>query len=52
MAPVQADAAEEILLGVDPHKDVHAAAVFTVLGVILDGRTFPAATESYRQLAA
>ncbi|GKQ40680.1 IS110 family transposase [Streptomyces sp. A012304] len=49
---VPADAAEEVLLGVDTHKDIHAAAVVTVLGVALDGRTFPATAEGYRQLTA
>ncbi|MFJ4526184.1 IS110 family transposase [Streptomyces sp. NPDC088810] len=47
---VSADAAEEVLLGVDTHKDFHAAAVVTVLGAALDGRTFPATTDGYRQL--
>ncbi|MCC2281015.1 transposase, partial [Streptomyces sp. ET3-23] len=46
------DAAEEVLLGVDTHKDVHAAAVVTVLGATLDGRTFPATSEGYGQLVA
>ncbi|WP_370088340.1 IS110 family transposase [Streptacidiphilus sp. MAP12-16] len=39
-----------MLLGVDTHKDVHAAAVITLLGVALDGRSFPSTTEGYRQL--
>lgn len=46
---VPADA-EDVLLGVDIHKDVHAAAVITVLGSALDGRSFPAAADGYRQL--
>ncbi|GAA3475489.1 hypothetical protein GCM10018966_000150 [Streptomyces yanii] len=37
---IPADAAEEVLLRVDTHKDVHAAAVTTVLGAALDGRSF------------
>ncbi|MET7353100.1 transposase [Streptomyces mirabilis] len=45
-----ADAEEDILLGVDTHKDVHAAAVITTLGAALDGRSFPATAEGYRQL--
>lgn len=49
---IPADAAEEVLLGVDTHKDVHAAAVVTTLGVTLDGRTFPATAEGYRQLVS
>jgi transposase len=47
---VPAEAEEGILLGVDTHKDVHAAAVITTLGVALDGRSFPATAEGYRQL--
>lgn len=43
---------EEIVLGVDTHKDFHAAAVITVLGVALDGRTFPTTAEGYHQLIA
>lgn len=46
---VPADA-EDVLLGVDTHKDVHAAAVITVLGAALDGRSFPATADGYRQL--
>ncbi|MEU1569536.1 IS110 family transposase [Streptomyces mirabilis] len=49
---IPADAAGEVLLGVDTHKDVHAAAVITTLGVTLDGRTFPATAEGYRQLVS
>ncbi|MFZ3494803.1 IS110 family transposase [Streptomyces sp. 5.8] len=41
---------EDVLLGVDTHKDVHAAAVITVLGAALDGRSFPATADGYRQL--
>jgi len=47
---VTADAEEDILLGVDTHKDVHAAALITTLGAVLDGRSFPATAEGYRQL--
>ncbi|MFF0164184.1 IS110 family transposase [Streptomyces sp. NPDC005263] len=49
---VPSDSVEEVLLGVDTHKDVHAAAIVTVLGVALDGRTFPATTDGYRQLVS
>jgi transposase len=42
--------AEEVVLGVDTHKDVHAAAVVTALGAALDGRSFPATADGYRQL--
>jgi transposase len=41
-----------VLLGVDTHKDVHAAAVITVLGSVVDRRSFPATIEGYRQLTA
>jgi transposase len=37
---------------VDTHKDVHAAAVITTLGAALDGRSFPATAEGYRQLVS
>ncbi|MFF7988142.1 IS110 family transposase [Streptomyces sp. NPDC007901] len=43
---------EEVLLGVDTHKDFHAAAVVTVLGAALDGRSFPATTDGYHQLVS
>ncbi|WP_265566372.1 IS110 family transposase [Streptomyces hygroscopicus] len=49
---VPVDSGEEILLGVDTHKDFHAAAVVTVLGAALDGRSFPATTEGYHQLVS
>jgi transposase len=49
---VPADGVGEVLLGVDTHKDVHAAAVVTMLGATLDGRNFPATAEGYRQLVA
>ncbi|MCC9705103.1 IS110 family transposase [Streptomyces sp. MNU76] len=49
---VPADAAEEVLLGVDTHKDFHAATVVTVLGAASDGRSFPATTEGYQQLVS
>ena len=33
-------------------QDVHAAAVITTLGAALDGRSFPATAEGYRQLVS
>ena len=39
-----------MVLGVDTHKDVHVAAVITVLGVLLAGQSFPATAAGYRQL--
>ncbi|MFE9500861.1 hypothetical protein [Streptomyces collinus] len=31
----------------DTHKDIHAAAVITVLGAVLGGRSFPATADGY-----
>ena len=42
--------AEEVILGVDTHKDVHVAAVITVLGASLSHRDFPTTAAGYRQL--
>jgi hypothetical protein len=44
--------AHEIVLGVDTHKEVHAAAVITALGALLAARTFPATTAGYRDLVS
>ena len=33
---------EEVIVGVDTHKDVHVAAVISVLGVLLGTASFPA----------
>ncbi|MBV1855757.1 IS110 family transposase [Catellatospora sp. NEAU-YM18] len=44
--------AEEILLGVDTHKDAHVAAVITVQGVALASAEFPTTATGYRQLLA
>ncbi|WP_280703788.1 IS110 family transposase [Kitasatospora sp. GP82] len=41
---------EDIILGVDTHKDVHVAAVITSTGALLDTRSFPTTREGYRQL--
>jgi transposase len=41
---------EEVILGVDTHKDRHVAAVVTVLGVVQDRRSFPTTTIGYQQL--
>ncbi|MFB7224409.1 transposase [Streptomyces sp. NPDC056227] len=49
---IPADAAKEVLLGVDTHKDVHAAVVITMLGAALDGQSFPATAQGCRQLVA
>ncbi|MFD7781447.1 IS110 family transposase [Streptomyces sp. NPDC059753] len=42
--------AEDVILGVDTHKDVHVAAVVTVLGVLLAHQQFPTTAVGYRQL--
>lgn len=44
--------AEDVILGVDTHKDVHVAAVITVLGALLAHQEFPATAAGYRQLPA
>ena len=43
---------EEVILGVDMHKDVHVAAVITVLGVGLASAEFATTAAGYRQLLA
>ena len=41
---------EEVVLGVDTHKDVHVAAVITALGALLATSSFPTTAAGYRQL--
>jgi hypothetical protein len=43
-------AAEEVVLGVDTHKDVHVVAVLTTLGVLLSTKNFPATAAGYQAL--
>ncbi|MGW1091474.1 IS110 family transposase [Streptomyces sp. NPDC002596] len=43
---------EDVVLGVDTHKDAHVAAVTTAAGALLDTRSFPMTREGYRQLLA
>lgn len=43
---------DEVVLGVDTHKDVHVAAVLTSLGLLLDTSSFPTTAKGYRQLLA
>ena len=47
---VPAPVAEDVILGVDTHKDVHVAAVITALGASLAQQAFPATAIGYRQL--
>ena len=43
---------EEVILGVDTHKDGHVASVVTVLGAQIADATFPTTAAGYRQLLA
>jgi transposase len=43
---------EEIILGVDTHKDLHVAAVITSLGALRETTTFPATAAGYQALLA
>jgi len=43
---------EEVLVGGDTHKDVHLAAVISVLGVVLGPASFPTTAAGDRQLLA
>ena len=43
---------EEIVVGVDTHKDFHVAAVINMLGVLLDTASFPTTAAGYQQLLA
>jgi hypothetical protein len=38
---------DEVVVGVDTHKDVHVAAVLTALGVLRETKTFPATAAGY-----
>ena len=44
------DVVEEVVLGVDTHKDTHVAAVVTVLGGVIDSKAFPTTAAGYRSL--
>jgi transposase len=48
--PPTTGADEDVLLGVDTHKYVHVGAVITMIGGLLDTRSFPATTAGYEQL--
>jgi len=45
-----ATATDEVILGVDTHKDVHVAAVITALGRLVASRSFPTTAAGYRRL--
>ncbi|MFE0177165.1 IS110 family transposase [Streptomyces sp. NPDC059002] len=40
----------EVVLGVDTHRDVHMAAVLSMLGVVMETRSFPATAVGYLEL--
>lgn len=48
--PDQTNAGEEVILGIDTHKDVHAAVVISLLGVVLGRRSFPTTAGGYESL--
>lgn len=52
VADNQATTADEVVLGVDTHKDMHVAAVVTVLGMLLASKAFPTTEAGYRRLVA
>ncbi|WP_410677271.1 hypothetical protein [Amycolatopsis sp. cmx-4-68] len=41
---------QEVLVGLDSHKDFHVAAVITALGVLLDSKAFPTIRAGYQAL--
>jgi hypothetical protein len=43
---------EDIILGVDTHKDLHVAAVITSLGALRETTMFPASAAGYQALLA
>ncbi|MBE1604208.1 IS110 family transposase [Actinopolymorpha pittospori] len=43
---------DDVVVGVDTHKNTHTAAVVTLLGALLATATFPATTAGYRELVA
>jgi hypothetical protein len=48
--PNQPDARAEVILGIDTHKDVHAAVVISLLGVVLGRRCFSTTASGYESL--
>lgn len=43
---------EQVIVGVDTHKDTHVAAAITILGVLVATATFPTTAAGYQQLPA
>ena len=50
--PTAEGEAEQVILGVDTHQDVHVAAVITAVGGPVADATFPATAAGYRKLLA
>src|SRR5690348_17587574 len=48
--PDRPDAGEEVILGIATHKDVHAAVVISLLGVVLGRRCFSTTASGYESL--
>lgn len=48
--PDETDAGEEVIVGIDTHKDVHAAVVISLLGVVLGRCCFPTTAGGYESL--
>jgi transposase len=46
----QSPVGEDVIVGVDTHKDFHVAAVVSVVGVLLASKAFPATAAGYRAL--
>jgi transposase len=44
------DHTDQVVLGVETHKDIHIAVVITILGTPPAGRAFPTTTAGYRQM--
>jgi transposase len=42
----------EVILGVDTHKDIHAAAVLTEIGTLVASKAFPATAVGYQRMVA
>ena len=50
--PAQDASSEEVVLGVDTHRDIHVAAVVTMVGTLTATSSFPATAAGYRRLLA
>lgn len=45
-------AGEQIILGVDTHKDTHVAVLVSTVGTVIGGQAFPATAAGFRRLLA